>query len=172
VKLPHIALADDEENCGKYRYPPEEGQAPSPTDFAWFSLRPDPPQVPDRPDVDGETWKKDLDLAHLTPQERKNVYQMLGKHRSMWDGRLGYVHTTSHRIEMVPGTTPVHSHLYRAGARSREAKSSEVQCMLKPAVIESTTSEGASPVVLVPKPNGSMRFCIDYRRLNALTVRD
>jgi hypothetical protein len=36
--LPHltgiIALADDEESCGKYRKPPEEGQAPSPTDVA------------------------------------------------------------------------------------------------------------------------------------------
>jgi Retroviral aspartyl protease len=79
--LPHptgiIALADDEEIFGEYRKPPEEGQVPSATDVAWFSLRSDHPPVPERPDVDGETWKEDLDLAHLTPQERKNVYQIL-----------------------------------------------------------------------------------------------
>jgi hypothetical protein len=156
--LPHptgiIALADDEESCGEYRKPPEEGQVPSATDVAWLSLRPDPPPVTDRPDVDGETWKKDLDLAHLTPQERKNVYQILVKHRSMWDGRLGHVQTTSHRIELVPGATPVHSQPYRAGARAREAESSEVQRMLKAKVIEPKTSEWAIPVVLVPNRTG------------------
>jgi Reverse transcriptase (RNA-dependent DNA polymerase) len=97
---------------------------------------------------------------------------MLGKHRSMWDGRLGHVQTTSHRIELVPGTTPVHSQPYRAGALPRETESSEVQRMLKAKVIEPTTSEWDIPVVLVPKADGSMRFCFDYRRLNALTVRD
>jgi hypothetical protein len=167
-----IALADDEESCGEYRKPPEEGQVPSATDVAWFYLRSDPSPVPERPDVDGVTWKEDLNLAHLTPKEREKVYQILGKHRSIWDGRLGHVQTTSHRIELMPGATPVHSQPYRAKARAREAESSEVQRMLKAKVIKPTTSEWASPVVLVPKPDGSMRFCIDHRRLNALTVRD
>jgi hypothetical protein len=132
----------------------------------------DPPPLPDRPEIEGDLWREDVDLALLTPQERERVFQILGKHRSMWDGRLGHVHSTSHHIDLVPGAKPVHARPYRAGARAREAESFELQRMLKAGVIEPANSEWASPVVLVPKPDGSMRFCIDYRRLNMATVRD
>ena len=44
--------------------------------------------------------------------------------------------------------------------------------MLKKGVIQPAKIDLASPLLLVAKPNGSFRFCIDYRRLNAMTVRD
>jgi hypothetical protein len=90
----------------------------------------------------------------------------------MWDGRLGQVHTTAHRIQLTPGAKPAYSQPYRAGAKACEAESVEIHRMLRAGVIEPATSEWASPVVLVLKPDGFMRFCIDYRRLNTVTVRD
>jgi hypothetical protein len=90
----------------------------------------------------------------------------------MWDVHLGHVHSTSHMIDLFPGAKPIHAQPYRAGPRAREAESAEVQRMLKARVIEPVNSDWASPFVLLQKPDGSMRFCIDYRRLNALTVRD
>jgi hypothetical protein len=82
----------------------------SPEDYA---MGLDPPPLPDRPDVEGALWKQDVELAHLTPQEREKVLTMLRKHRTMWDGRLGQVHTTAHRIQLTPGAKPAYSQPYR-----------------------------------------------------------
>jgi hypothetical protein len=88
-----------------------------------YAMGMDPPPLPDRPDVEGALWKKDVDLAHLSPQEHETVLTMLGKHRTMWDGSLVQVHTTAHRIQFVPGAKPAYSQPYRAGAKAREAES-------------------------------------------------
>ena len=119
-----------------------------------------------------ESWKTDVSLGHLEEDERQRVLAMLARHQSMWDGHLGTFTATSHRIELVPDARPVHCHPYRAGPRARQAETAEVEKMLREGVIGPATTEWASPVVLVPQPDGSLRFCVDYRRLNAITVRD
>ena len=47
-----------------------------------------------------------------------------------------------------------------------------VQEMLEQKVIEPSESPWASPIVLVQKKNGGVRFCVDYRKLNGLTKLD
>ncbi len=53
-------------------------------------------------------------------------------------------------------------------SEAREVEKTEVEEMLRFEVIEPASTEWSSPVVIVPKPDGRWRFCVDYRRLNAL----
>jgi len=73
---------------------------------------------------------------------------------------------------LKPGAVPVRQHPCKAGPLAREREKAEVECMRWMGVIEPSTGEWASPVVLVPKPDGSVRFCTDYRKLNLMTVKD
>jgi hypothetical protein len=83
---------------------------------------------------------------------------------------LGVIQVTKHRIEAKDN--PVFQHPCRAGPEAREVEKVEVERMLKLGVIEPSHAEWASPVVLIPKPDGSARFYFDYRRLNSLTARN
>ena len=81
----------------------------------------------------------------------------------MWDGSPREVDTTEHHVDLFKGARPIESHPFRAGARAREVEQAEVQPMLAADVIEPAQSAWSSPVVLVSEPDGSLRFCVDYR---------
>lgn len=76
-----------------------------------------------------------------------------------------------HRIE-TGEASPVVSCDYRRSFVENEAIKTEVKKMLAAGVIVPSTSGWRSPVVLIKKPNGELRFCIDYRELNKVTVKD
>ena len=120
----------------------------------------------------GETLVDELDLSYFPEKLHEEARAILRKHSHMWDGQLGQINTTEHRLELEPGTVPIRQPPYRAGHKEREFETAEVGKMLELGIIRPSKSEWASPVVLAPKGDGSLRFCIDYRRLNAVTKRD
>ena len=108
-------------------------------------------------DAESETHRANTsDVAEVEPS-----FPKLRKYSHIWNGSLGEITTIEHRIDLVPGSRPVSSVPYRAGPKAQKAEQDEVDRMLRAGVIEPAQSEWASPVVLVPKPDGSLRFCID-----------
>ena len=54
----------------------------------------------------------------------------------------------------------------------RDIKQQQVKEMLRDEVIRPSTSPWASPVVMVKKKDGSMRFCVDFCKVNDATIKD
>jgi hypothetical protein len=129
-----------------------EGQA----DSAQKEHKKNPPSAERAQDV--AAWQDEVDLAHLPPDERVEALLMLEPHHRMWDGRLGTVAATTHRIEVLPGSKPVHAQLYRAGSHTRVAEKTEIDRMLAQQVIEPATCEWESPIVWFQYPTGPCDF--------------
>jgi hypothetical protein len=142
------------------------------TEVLTFSETSGKQSEPTKETVYESDWKEDLKIDHLSPNEQEQVVSMLSKHNTMWTGSLGEISITKHLIQLQSGAKPVYQPPYRAGVKAREVEKAEVDRMLAAGVIEPAVSEWASPVVLITKPDGSVRFCVDYRKLNALTIKD
>ena len=79
---------------------------------------------------------------------------------------------TNHHIHLLPNSTPVNVRPYRYPNFQKEEIESQVNTMLQNGIICPSNSPYSSPVLLVKKRDGTWRFCVDYRALNALTVKD
>ena len=139
--------------------------------FEEFAKRNEEVGQSDKTDVKTD-WRTMVNIDEKYVAYKEKLTTMLEKHQQMWDGHLGSIKATRHYIELTEDARPARSHPYRAGPTQRELEKKEVEKMLKKGVIELSTSEWAAHVVFAPKKDGSLMLCIDYRRLNALTIRD
>jgi hypothetical protein len=78
----------------------------------------------------------------------------------------------NHHIRLLPGTAPVAIRPYRYPQLLKDELEKQCEDMLKQGLIRECTSEFSSPVLLVKKPDGTWRFCVDYRELNGKTIKD
>jgi hypothetical protein len=77
-----------------------------------------------------------------------------------------------HTIPLIPGAKPVNLRPYRYNPFQKNEIERQIREMLQQGVIQHSSSPFASPVLLVQKKDGSWHFCIDYRHLNAITVKN
>ncbi|ODM15561.1 hypothetical protein SI65_09164 [Aspergillus cristatus] len=77
-----------------------------------------------------------------------------------------------HDIKLQDGKAPPFGPLYPMSWEELKALKDWIEENLRKGFIHPSSSPAASPVLFVKKPGGGLRFCVDYRALNAITVKD
>ena len=86
---------------------------------------------------------------------------------------MGHTNMTKHKIVLKdPDTPPFKERFRRIAPPQLDEVREHLKLMLDAGVVQPSNSPWCNAVVLVRKKDGSLRFCIDFRRLNALTVKD
>ena len=135
----------------------------------------------DRTPLEGEQLEKLYELTKLaggtsewTPEQQQRAKDVIKKYSflfAMGTLDLGKTNLVKHKIELTD-YTPIKDRYRRIPPHQYEEVRKHLKEMLDVRAIRRSNSPWASPVVLVHKKDGSLRFCIDLRKLNARTIKD
>ena len=94
------------------------------------------------------------------------------------EGRFAHCNEDLDRCTVMPFTgrfetnIPVYTPAYRHSSLEEDIIDKEFESWLKAGIVVNSSSPWSSPVIVVPKKDGSHRVCIDYRRINKITIPD
>ncbi|GFO36958.1 Pol polyprotein [Plakobranchus ocellatus] len=111
------------------------------------------------------------DLPH---EEKTALHSFLMKNLDMFSWTpldLGYTNAVRHKIPVL-SDTPIAQAYRRIPPSQFEDVRQHIQELANKGIIKPSSSPYASPIVVVRKKDGSIRLCIDYRKLNAITRKD
>ncbi|UYV65317.1 K02A2.6-like [Cordylochernes scorpioides] len=108
---------------------------------------------------------------NLSFKEQERLKQILAKHTDLFSSRLGRTSLAKHQIH-TEDAKPIKHKPYRVSAKERTIIKDQIDEMLEEGIIRQSSSPWSFPVILVKKRDGKYRFCVDYRKLNEVTVKD
>ena len=137
-------------------------------------LDPSPPVEEVECRVDAPSLPQGVKLEELSECEKRRMTELLTKHKDVFsEGSfdLGECVVVPHEIHVTDGP-PIRLPYRRLPPSQVGEIKGMLQEMLEQGIIRQSKSPFASPIVVVKKKDGSLRLCIDYRLLNARTVKD
>jgi len=115
---------------------------------------------------------KDVKInPELSEAQQAEVRTLLEQYADIFIDSPSVTNVTKHVIELTT-VKPIKGKAYPLPHVLRKTLSKEIGNMRAMGVIEKSTAAYASPVVMVKKPDGSKRVCVDYRKLNRVTIFD
>ena len=108
------------------------------------------------------------------PQVIPDICDLLGKYLQLFAEPHGLppIRETDHHIPLLEGSNPINVRPYRYPYFQKHEIERQIKDMMNEGLIQRSTSVFSSPVLLVRKKDGTWWFCVDYRALNAITVKD
>ncbi|KAL2081327.1 hypothetical protein ACEWY4_023180 [Coilia grayii] len=110
-------------------------------------------------------------IGHLTDAQQRDMESLVKDFVVLFKDIPGRTTVAVHDVE-TGDAVPIKQHPYRLSPGKLKQMDEELKYMLEIGVVEPGQSDWSSPVVLVPKADGSVRFCIDYRQVNKVTKTD
>ncbi|XP_036146753.1 uncharacterized protein LOC118646913 [Monomorium pharaonis] len=110
-------------------------------------------------------------LSELSAAESRELAEFLKSEVVGDPKRPGTTSLTEHRID-VGGHAPIKQRYYPVSPKIQQAIYEEVDKMLEAGIIEPSNREWSTPRVMIKKPNGTYRFCLDFRKLNDVSKKD
>ncbi|CAI5773598.1 Hypothetical predicted protein [Podarcis lilfordi] len=107
----------------------------------------------------------------LTLNQQVEVKQILPDYKEIFSNTPGRAKGVVHHID-TGDAEPIAVTPYRITGEYVGKVSNEVREMLKAGIITPSESPWVASKVLLDKPEGSIRFCLDYRKLNHVTKAD
>ena len=110
----------------------------------------------------------------MTVRETERLNELLYNYQhvfSLSDGDLGTTHVVQH-IRETGSVPPIRQQPRRTSPWKHDEIERQPTDLLQEGKVKESSSPWSFPVVLLTKEDGSQRLCIDYRRLNAATVKD
>ena len=111
---------------------------------------------------------------NLQEEQIRSVRKTLVEYQDVFaltDEQLGRTEVVKHAIN-TGNARPIKERLRRVPQYAVEEVDRQVDDMLKRGIIEPSNSPWAAGVVLVRKKDNTLRFCVDYRSLNSVTIKD
>ncbi|GBG90571.1 hypothetical protein CBR_g50914 [Chara braunii] len=101
------------------------------------------------------------------------IAKLMEKFKDLTESPRGVVsRPIQHRIEIEPGSRTPKGAVYRMSPRELEELRKQLDELLEKGWIRPSSSPFGAPVLFIPKKEGELRMCIDYRGLNAITVKN